>query len=146
MRTLKLQMQISVDGYVAGPNGELDWMTFRLDDKLGQCIDALADSADTILLGRKMTDGFVAYWEGVIHNQPNSPEFAFAKKMVETPKVVFSRTLETSRWANTTLATGNLADEIADFARSHSSHETPPTCAASPVSSVGDLPYVARRR
>ncbi len=34
MRTLKLQMQISVDGFVAGPNGELDWMEWNWDDEI----------------------------------------------------------------------------------------------------------------
>ncbi|MGH7614964.1 MAG: dihydrofolate reductase family protein, partial [Gemmatimonadales bacterium] len=50
-----------------------------------------------------------------VNNHPDSPEFSFAKKMVNTPKVVFTRTLEKSTWNNTTLATGNLADEIADL-------------------------------
>jgi dihydrofolate reductase len=113
MRKLKLQVQITVDGYVAGPNGELDWMTWNLDDKLIQFINDLTDSSDTILLGRKMTDGFIDYWEGIVNNQPDSPEYTFAKKMVDTPKVVFSKTLEESRWNNTTVAKGNLADEIA---------------------------------
>ena len=34
MRKLKLQMQVTVDGFVAGPEGQLDWMTFDLDEKL----------------------------------------------------------------------------------------------------------------
>ncbi len=113
MRKLKLQVQISVDGYVAGPNGELDWMTWNEDEKLIEFINSLTDSSDTILLGRKMTDGFVRYWENVVNNQPNSPELPFAKKMVDMPKIVFTRTLEKSPWNNTTLAKGNLADEIA---------------------------------
>src|SRR4051812_18272379 len=115
MRKLKLQMQISVDGYVAGPNGELDWMTWNHDDQLIQFIIHLTDSSDTILLGRKMTDGFVNYWENVVNNQPESPEYLFAKKMVDTPKVVFSKTLDASKWNNTTLAKGNLAEEIANL-------------------------------
>ena len=32
MRKLRLQMQMSVDGFVAGPNGELDWMTWNMDE------------------------------------------------------------------------------------------------------------------
>jgi dihydrofolate reductase len=113
MKKLKLQMQMSVDGFVAGPNGELDWMTFNHDDKILQFINELTDTSDTILLGRKMTDGFVNYWEDVVNNQPDSPEFSFAKKMVDIPKVVFSKTLEKSTWNNTTLAKGDLAEEIA---------------------------------
>jgi dihydrofolate reductase len=57
MRKLKLQMQITADGYVAGPQGQLDWMTFNMDAPLLAFINELTDSSDTILLGRKMTPG-----------------------------------------------------------------------------------------
>jgi dihydrofolate reductase len=112
MRKLKLQMQMSVDGYVAGVNGELDWMTWNLDPKLIEFINEITDSSDTIILGRKMTEGFVSYWENIVNNQPESPEYSFAKKMVNIPKVVFSKTLRMSTWNNTSLAKGDLADEI----------------------------------
>ncbi len=112
MRKLKLQVQMSVDGYVAGPNGEMDWMTWDMDDKLSAYINAITDASDTILLGRKMTDGFVSYWENVVNNQPESAEFSFAKKMVDTPKVVFTKTLEKSEWNNAKIAKGDLVDEI----------------------------------
>jgi dihydrofolate reductase len=115
MRKLKLQMQISLDGYVARPNGELDWMTWDQDDELIQFIHSLIDSSDTILLGRKMTDGFVSHWENVVNNQPDSPNFLLAKKMVDNPKVVFTKTLDKSTWNNTTLAKGNLAEGIANL-------------------------------
>ena len=59
MRKLKLQMQTTVDGFVAGPEGQLDWMTFDMDDKLLAFITHLTDTSDTSLMGRKMTDGFV---------------------------------------------------------------------------------------
>jgi dihydrofolate reductase len=114
MRKLKLQMQITLDGFVAGPNGELDWMTSNMemeDDKLLPYINFLIDSSDTILMGRKMTDEFVNYWTNVVKN-PKSPEYAFAKKMVDTPKVVFTRTLDESRWPNTVLAKGDLVGEV----------------------------------
>lgn len=91
MRKLKLQMQMTVDGFVAGPDGQLDWMTWEMDEKLIAFINHLTDTSDTILLGRKMTEGFVKYWEGVI-TQPDSPEYEFGQKMVNMPKVVFSRT------------------------------------------------------
>jgi len=41
-----------------------------------------------------MTDDFVNYWENVVNNKPDSPEFSLAKKLVDTPKVVFTETLE----------------------------------------------------
>lgn len=112
MRKLKLQMQTTVDGFVAGPNGELDWMNFEIEDKpLFELINALIDSSDTILMGRKMTEGFVSYWTSVLEN-PESPEYEFAQKMVDTPKIVFTKTLDESPWANTILAKGDLVEEI----------------------------------
>lgn len=102
---------MTVDGFVAGPNGELDWMTFGSDDELSKRINELTDSSDTILLGRKMTDGFVDYWTSVLEN-PDSPEYSFAQKMVNIPKVVFSKTVTQSRWANTTLANGDIVEEV----------------------------------
>lgn len=104
---------MSLDGFVAGLNGELDWMIRSNDGR--RFINSLIDSSDTILMGRKMTDGFMNYWENIAGNQPESPEFTFAKKMVDTPKVVFSQTLDKSAWTNTVLAKGNLTDEIANL-------------------------------
>jgi len=108
-RKLKLQMQLSVDGFVARPNGELDWMQWNWDDELKKFVGDLTDSVDTILLGRKMTDGFVSYWSSV---KPDSEEYEFAKKMLEKPKVVFTKTLDKSGWENTKLAKGNLVEEV----------------------------------
>lgn len=102
-------MQITVDGFVAGPNGELDWMTFGEDDDMWAQITGLTDSSDTILMGRKMTDGFIDYWTSV---SPESPEYSFAQKMVNIPKVIFSKTVTESKWVNTTVANGELVEEI----------------------------------
>ena len=112
MRKLKLQMQLSVDGYVAGPKGELDWMTWTLDEKLLNYINALTDSSDTILMGRKMTEGFVSYWENVVNNQPDSPEFTFAHKMVDMPKIVFSKIMRTIPGKNVMVENGDLATAV----------------------------------
>ena len=112
MRKLKLQMQTTIDGFVAEPNGELNWMILEdLDDELKNCENELIDSSDTILMGRKMSDGFVNYWTNAAKN-PDSPEYPFAKKMVDTPKVVFTKTLDESPWVNTVLAKGDLVEEV----------------------------------
>lgn len=108
MRKLKLQVQISVDGYVAGINGELDW-TVRSDDKLWQLINELADSSGTLLLGRKMSEDFVPHFEAF---ESDNPRITFARKMVNIPKIIFSKTLDKPFGKNTSLAKGNLADEI----------------------------------
>jgi dihydrofolate reductase len=111
LRKLKLQVQMSIDGCIAGPNGEMDWMVGLQDDKLNKYVNELTESFDTILLGRKMTDVFISYWSDVI-NKPDEPWYALAKKMIEIPKVVFTKTLNKSKWINTDIATGDLTDEI----------------------------------
>ena len=102
---------MSIDGCIAGPNGEMDWMVGLQDDKLMKYAYELTESIDTILLGRKMTDVFISYWSDVI-KKPDDPWYAFGKKMIEIPKVVFTKTLNKSKWINTDIATGDLTDEI----------------------------------
>jgi dihydrofolate reductase len=111
LRKLKLHVQMSIDGCIAGPNNEMDWMVFYGDEKLKEYENRLHEPVDTILLGRKMTNEFISYWSDVMDN-PEDPEYAFAKKMMETPKIVFTKTLSKSEWPNTELATGDLKDEI----------------------------------
>jgi dihydrofolate reductase len=115
MRKLKLQVQMTVDGFVAGPEGQLDWMT-QHDDGVVARIVQITDSSDTILLGRKMTDGFITYWESV---QPDSPEYVFARKMVDTPKVVFSKTLKRVAGKNVRVETGDLVQAVNQLKAQH---------------------------
>jgi dihydrofolate reductase len=110
MRKLKLQVQTSVNGFIAGPKGEMDWMVWEWDDRLKDYVSALHEPVDCILLGRKLAEGFVPAWEGRLDHPE---EGAFAHKMIDTPKVVFSRTLSASPWPNTTVARGELADAVA---------------------------------
>ncbi len=107
MRKLKLQVQMSMDGFIAGANGEMDWMIFDWSDDLSDYVTRLTDPVDTILLGRNLAEGFIPHWIAALAN--NEPG---AKKIVETPKVVFSKTLTASPWSNTAVANGNLADEV----------------------------------
>ncbi len=111
MRKLKLQMQLSVDGFVGGPNGELDWMTWEWDEELKQFTTDLHKDIDCILIGRKVALEFIPYWAKVAAN-PEDPEHSFGILMTETPKVVFSRTMKTSEWDNTTIA-NNPVEEVA---------------------------------
>src|SRR6476620_5269680 len=111
MRKLELQMQMTINGYVGGPNGENDWMTWNPDTEFVAFLNSLLDTSDTLLLGRKLATGnFINYWENTANE---SPEHPFAKRIVDIPKVVFTKTLDKSIWNNTTLAKGNLAEEIA---------------------------------
>ena len=109
MRKLKLQVDISVDGCIAGPNNEMDWLV--CEDDCMKYINDIANSVDTILMGRKMVDVSISHWTDRM-NKPDDPWNTFAKKMIDIPKIVFTKTLTKSKWINTEIAKGDLKDEI----------------------------------
>lgn len=111
MRKLKLQVQMTVDGFVAGPNGEMDFMVWNWDDDLKQYVKRITEPVDCIVLGRRLAEGFIPHWAGVAAN-PDDPEHAAGRTFTDLHKVVFTRSLETSPWDNTELAKGELVDEI----------------------------------
>lgn len=107
---------MTIDGFIGGPHGEMDWMTWNWDEALVKYTQALTDSVDTIVLGRRLAEGFIPHWAGVAADAGN-PEHAAGRKFTDTPKVVFSRTLDASHpaangWTNTVVAGGGLAEEI----------------------------------
>jgi dihydrofolate reductase len=110
MRILKLQMQMSVDGFVAGPNSEMDWLVWNWDDKLKEYIIEITEPVDCILLGRKLAEGFIPTWASHLAD-PKTAD-AFAKQMVETHKLVFTKTLARSDWQNTDIVKGDLIEEV----------------------------------
>ena len=108
MRTFKLQVQTSIDGYMAGPNGEMDWMAFPWTDDINTYIDALIKSVDCIVLGRKLAEGFIPAWEA----GPEGETQESIDWMNNTPKVVISNSLTESPWENAVVAGGDLAETI----------------------------------
>ncbi len=111
MRKLKLQVQITIDGYIAGPEGQLDWMTWNWSDDIKKYVDELTNPVDRILLGRNMTDGFINHWKNVKADKEN-PEHLAGVKFTDTPKTVFSEKLNESKWDNTVIAKGSLKEEV----------------------------------
>ena len=105
---------MTIDGFVAGPNGELDWMWLpaEKDDSVFQQVIDIADSSDTILLGRKMTPGFIEHWENVTDNQLNSPEHPLATRMVNMRKIVFSRTHKEMKGRNLNVENEDLVKAV----------------------------------
>jgi dihydrofolate reductase len=106
MRKLKLQVQMTVDGFIAGMNGELDWTTRNWDDELKKYVGDLTESVDCIILGQNLAQGFIPHWA-------SHPEEEGANKFNSAKKIVFTKTLEKSEWDNTVLAKGDLVEEIA---------------------------------
>jgi dihydrofolate reductase len=114
MRKLKLQMQITLDGFVAGPNGENDWVFLpgKQDPAAFQFIIDMADTCDTILLGRKMTREFIDHWEDVVDNQPDSTWRPLAQRMVNHRKIAFSRTETSMSGRNIEVENGDLVTAV----------------------------------
>jgi dihydrofolate reductase len=105
MRKLKLQVQLTVDGFIAGPNGEMDWTNRNWDNELKNYVEKITEPVDCIVLGRTLAQGFIPYWA-------SHPEEEGANKFNQTHKVIFTKTLDRSVWENTVLAKGDLVYEI----------------------------------
>jgi dihydrofolate reductase len=119
MRKLKLQMQITVDGFVGGPNGENDWVFIpgkQDPEALQKTIDfgtELAAGCDTLLIGRKLAaSGFCGHWENVADNQPDNPWNAFAKLITDHRKIAFSSSETNLPGRNLEVENGDLATVI----------------------------------
>jgi dihydrofolate reductase len=93
MRKVILFVVVSLDGFVGGPNGELDWEV-RDEEVSKSLIGDLLATVDTMLLGRVLYQGFQQAWPAMASN-PSSPKelVDFAHWIEDTPKVVFSKTL-----------------------------------------------------
>lgn len=98
---------VSIDGYFAGPNGEIDW--FVGDEETAQYAKDQAKSTATILFGRVTYELMASYWP-TAEAMKNDP--VVAEVMNSASKIVFSRTLDRVEWDNTRLVKGNIEEEI----------------------------------
>ena len=119
MRKLKLQVQMTIDGFVAGPNGENDWVFTpgEQDPEVLQKIIGfgvgLATGCDTLLLGRKLAaSGFCTHWENVADNQPDNPWNPLAQLIADHRKIAFSSSETTLPGRNLKVENGDLATAV----------------------------------
>lgn len=61
MRKLKLQVQITVDGFIAGTQGEMDWITCPWTKDIEEYVTQITEPVDAILLGRNLAQGFIPH-------------------------------------------------------------------------------------
>jgi dihydrofolate reductase len=109
MRKLIYSMGVSLDGFIAGPDGEIDWSA--PDEELHRFHNQQTLELGAHLLGRRLYE-VMLYWE-TADQQPLAPEhLEFAGIWKALPKVVFSRTLESVE-GNARLATDDPAAEVA---------------------------------
>jgi len=115
MRKIKLQMQLSLDGFVCGPNGEMDWMVWEWDAAVKKYVIDLTNSADTFLLGRATGEGMAVYWPTVASNPESKEEDKWmANKLNHLPKVIFSRSITSINWTNVRIA-NDIVEEVKEL-------------------------------
>ena len=118
MRNIITTTWVTLDGYIAGPNGEMDWIAEIYDEAMGVYENELVSQADALLLGRVTYQSFAGSWPHVPDN-PNASEGekAYARALNAMRKIVFSRTLESVEWNNSTLRKEIVPEEIEQLKR-----------------------------
>jgi dihydrofolate reductase len=107
-----MTMWVTLDGFIAGPDDEMDWLG-SFDPAMGQYEDNFITAADTLLLGRVTYESFAGAWPNVPNNPNADPaEVAYAHKLNALRKIVFSRTLENAEWNNSSLRREVVPAEI----------------------------------
>jgi dihydrofolate reductase len=98
MRKIIVSNYITLDNYYAGPNGEIDWFVWNKETELYSI--ELSKSIDTILFGRITYDMMASYWPAA--KAPDESPI-ISEYMNTTAKIVFSKTMKTADWNNTTV-------------------------------------------
>ena len=95
-------MHASLDGYVAGPNGEIDWIKY--DSEMQAYVAEKLKSVNSVIYGRVTYEMMAAYW-------PTEND-EHAKWINAAPKIVLSRTMQKADWNNTRVIGHNIAVEL----------------------------------
>ena len=113
MRKVVLFMVLSVDGFVCGENDELDWEV--QDPEVSRyLLPPIVANADTMLLGRKLYQGFEQAWPPMAKDESLPQDLRdFANWIEATPKLVFSSTLGDLSWQNSIPVSIKSEDDIA---------------------------------
>lgn len=121
MRKLILQMQTSLDGFVADIDGDTSWMMWSWGPDwtwpagLQQYHTKTTSSADEVLLSDVLArQGFIDHWASVA-KKAGDPQATFAAALTEAHKTIFSESLTSLPWNNADLATHDLAREVANL-------------------------------
>jgi dihydrofolate reductase/ABC-type transporter Mla MlaB component len=110
MGKIVLMSSISLDGFIEGPNREIDW--HLVDDEVHREVNRYLDGAASFLSGRVTHELMAQFWPTADEDPANAgPMAEFAAIWRETPKVVYSRTLAEAGW-NTTIVHQVVPEEV----------------------------------
>ncbi len=113
MRNIILMMSVSLDGFIEGPDRELDW--HMVDDELHSHFNEQLSQMGAFLNGRVTYELMAEFWP-TADTDPSStgPMVEYARIWREMPKIVYSRTLERADW-NTTVVRDVVAEEVIEL-------------------------------
>lgn len=110
-------MHISLDGFVAGPNGELDWV--KIDEEIFDHVGKRIRKSDPALYGRVTYQMMESYWPTAA-DKPTATkhDIEHSKWYSKAHKIVLSKTMKEESLTNTTIISENLADRINEIKQS----------------------------
>ncbi|MCO1594236.1 dihydrofolate reductase family protein [Micromonospora sp. RHAY321] len=116
MRKIVVSMWTSLDGFVAGPDDEMDWLL--VEDQLQRYERDLVDDAGSLMLGRITHSDFASYWPLAAQN-PDEPDDVrgYAQRVDALEKIVVSASGNIATWKNTRRLTHLDPDEITELKR-----------------------------
>ena len=111
MRKIISTMHISLDGFAAGPNGEMDWI--KVDEEIFDHVGKRIGNTDAALYGRVTYEMMENYWPNA-GNKPNATKHDIDHSIWynKVHKFVLSKTMKGVELANTTIISDNLSDSI----------------------------------
>jgi dihydrofolate reductase len=114
MRKIVSFMHVSLDGFVAGPNGEMDWI--NVEDELFDFASDRTNSADTALYGRVTYDMMDSYWPTAAE-QPGASkhDIEHGNWYNQVEKLVISKTLEGQKKDKTTVISHDIAKQVSEL-------------------------------
>ena len=107
MRKILVFENVTLDGFMSGPDGEIDWAV--RDDEVTEYSKEGHDSTDMFLFGRVTYDMMASFWPTPMGKSANP---VFAEVLNNTPKIVFSTTLKKADWQKTEVAQEITKEEI----------------------------------
>lgn len=111
MRKIISFMHISLDGFVAGPNGEMDWI--KVDEEIFDYVGKRIGKGDTALYGRTTYQMMEGYWPTAADKPDASKhDIEHSKWYKEVHKIVLSKTMKDTDISNTTIISDKLSDKI----------------------------------
>jgi dihydrofolate reductase len=98
----------SLDGFMSGPQGEIEWNIPYFDEEMAGWVEEQLEGVGTLLFGRVTYQWFAQYWPTA--GQKDDP--GHADKMNALPKIVFSKTLDKAEWNNSRIIRDNVVEEV----------------------------------